>query len=193
MKSKNKTQVALLIVATLFLLVGLPIAFCGCDAQICENLLSHPVETLVLLSTGLIGMTVHTHQVKDKTLSVTKALPNGAASIVSDGIQVKSSTNAKFHAPCELFLEAPALSVSALPNTETMIYDIEHDDASDFSGVATLQAAVLTQTGSGGAGDAAAELRFKLPTTVKKYVRVKATNSGSGNASAVSLTASLLF
>lgn len=186
-------KATLLAVATVLLLVGLPIACVGCGDQCCGFAMASPAETLGLLLTGLIGMTLHTFQLADKSLKVTKALPDGATNVTSDGIQVKSSTDGKLLAPCELLIEAPALATAALPDTKKIVYDIEHADASDFSGVATLQAAVLTQTGAGGAGDDAAEVRFRLPTDVKKYVRVKATNDGSGDASGSSLTASLLF
>ena len=134
-----------------------------------------------------------TKNIRDKSLEVTKALPNGAAAITSDGIDTGNSSQGDFVADCELEIQAPALVVGDLANGETMIYDIEHDDAADFSGVATLEAAVITQTGAGGVGAAAVTKRFKLTDGVKRYVRIKATNSGAGDASDKSLTAGLLF
>ena len=52
---------------------------------------------------------------------------------------------------------------------------------------------VIVQTGAGGVGAAAATAQLALPSGVNRYVRVKATNSGSADASAKSLTAQLVF
>jgi hypothetical protein len=80
-----------------------------------------------------------------------------------------------------------------LPNSETVKYTVQHDDDSAFGTVADLYPDVLTQTGAGGAGAAAASKRYAIPVDCKRYIRVKAVNSGAGNASAKSLTHELLF
>lgn len=131
--------------------------------------------------------------VKDAALSQTKALPNGAAAVSADGFDLKTGVPGDFLARCELLLEAPALVVGDLANGETMIYSIETDDNAAFSSATVLAASFLTQTGAGGAGAAAASKRFVLPVDVERYVRVKATNSGAGDASDKSMTVSLLF
>lgn len=132
-------------------------------------------------------------QLGDKSLEVTKALPNGAATVATDGIDLKNSANGDFLANCELHIEAPALVVGDLANGETMTYDIYHDTASDFSSETLLADNVISQVGADGAGAAAAEARYRFPVDVKRYVRVKATNSGAGDASDKSVTASLKF
>lgn len=126
--------------------------------------------------------------IRDAKLKVTKALPNGAASVTSDGIDLESGSKGDFVAQVEFLLSAPALTTGELGDAATMTYILEHDSASDFSSVATLQDRLLVQTGAGGAGATAATKRFKLPTDVKRYVRIKATNSAAGNASGKSLT-----
>lgn len=131
--------------------------------------------------------------IKDTLLKVTKALPNGAASTTSDGIDLGHGTRGDFVAPCELKISAPALGVTPLPDAKTMIFIVEHDDASNFSGVATLLDRVIIQTGAGGAGAAAATKTVRLPVDTKRYVRVKATGSASGDASGSSFTAELLL
>ena len=128
---------------------------------------------------------------KDARLSVTKALPNGAASTNSDGIDLGVGTAGDFVAGCELLVEAPALVVGDLANAATMTYDVEHSD--DDSTYVTLFDNALVQTGAGGVGAAADSVRRRLPTDVKRYVRVKSTNSGAGDASDKSVNVSLVF
>lgn len=129
---------------------------------------------------------------QDAFLTVTKALPNGAGSVTTDGIYLGNSPSGDFLANCELEITAPALTTAQLPDTNTMTYTIEHDTDSAFGTVATLQSGVLVQTGAGGAGAAAATARFRLPLGVKPNIRVKVTKTGTGNASTVSTTVKLL-
>lgn len=132
-------------------------------------------------------------QLKDAKYSVTTALPNGAATVASAGQDLDITTNADFQAGVELLIEAPALATADLPDTETMTYDVYHDTASGFGSETLLAGSVLIQTGAGGAGDAAASVRVALPSDVKRYIRVKATNSGAGDASDKDMTTSLVF
>ena len=127
----------------------------------------------------------------DAQLQVTKALPNGAATASTDGIDLGITSNSDFQAAVELKIEAPALDSTALPNTKTMKYSVYHDSASDFSGEALLAGDVVVQTGAGGTGDDAATGRLPLPTNVSRYIRVKAVGSASGDASGSSVTVSL--
>lgn len=132
---------------------------------------------------------------KDADLSVTKALPNGAASVSTDGIDTEADPdNGNFVAPCELLLEIPDLAVGELANGETITYDVEHDSDSAFGTAETLAGSVHVQTGAGGVGDVGADVRVRLPSTVKQYVRVTATKTGAtGDASTATLTVSLVF
>ena len=127
----------------------------------------------------------------DAKLQVTKALPNGAATSTTDGIDLDITSNADFQAPMELVIDAPALDSTALPNTKTIKYSVYHDSASDFSSEALLAGDVVVQTGAGGDGDDAATGRLPLPTNVSRYIRVKAVGSASGDASGSSVTVSL--
>lgn len=127
----------------------------------------------------------------DEALAVTKALPNGAATVSSDGIDLENGSKGDFLADCELQIEAPELAVGDLGNGATMIYDVYHDTASDFSSETLLMDNVITQTGAGGVGAAAQTVSRRLPVDVKRYVRVKATNSAAGDASDKSFTARL--
>jgi hypothetical protein len=139
-----------------------------------------------------VGMTM---QLKDSDLQETLALPNGAATTAqSTGFDLGNGTDLASHGGvCELLIEAPALTTAELPDAETMTYDVYHDDSSDFSGETLLHSAALVQTGAGGAGDAAASKRVGIPSDVKRYLRIKATNSGAGDASGSDATSSLVF
>lgn len=132
------------------------------------------------MSTAL-GMTVSVFKLRHADLTKTKALPDGAATVTSNSIQLHSGGD--FLIDAEIEIESPALTTAELPDTETMIYDLYHDDDSAFGSEALLADNVLTQTGAGGAGAATQTVAYRPPTNVKKHVRFKATNSGAGDAS----------
>jgi hypothetical protein len=73
-----------------------------------------------------------------------------------------------------------------------MKYEVFHDTDSAFGSEVSLFSTVLTQTGASSAGCAAATKRVTLPSDVKRYIRVKAVGSTTGDASASSFTASLV-
>ncbi len=142
---------------------------------------------------GLLALGMALPLVKDELLSVTKELPNGAATTVSDGIDLGLSTQATFCCG-EVLIEAPALATADLGDAATIKYEVYHAASSDFSDEASLYGTPqLTQTGAGGAGAAAATKRVALPTNVSRHIRVKATNSAAGDASDKSFTVSLVF
>jgi hypothetical protein len=128
---------------------------------------------------------------RDALLSVTKALPNGAAAVNSDGIDLGHSTNGEHHANCVLLIESPALLTGDLADAATLTFDV--DDSADNSSFTAIAKGVMVQTGAGGAGAAAKSVKFRLPPQVRRYVRVTATKTGAGDASDKSLTASLVF
>lgn len=169
----------LVALVTVFILAAFA---CGADAK----------TIVATAATMLIGLG-SVLQIADVNLKVTKALPNGAATITSDGIDLGHSTRGDHLAMCSLVLNAPACTTGELGDTQTLTYSIEHDDASDFSGVATLFSSVIVQTGAGGAGAVAAEKEFTLPPDVKRYVRAKCVKTGATNASTASLTLALKF
>ena len=126
--------------------------------------------------------------VKDEALKVTKALPNGAATVYSDGLDLGHGSRGDFLAAADFKVSAPALTTAQLPDTKTIVYSIQHDDDAAFGTAADLYPGVIVQTGADGAGAAAATFTARLPVDVKRYVRVKAVNSGAGDASGASLT-----
>lgn len=125
---------------------------------------------------------------RDKTLTQTKALPNGAASTVTDGFDLETTTG-EFLADVELELSVPALTSTQVADTQTIAYTVEMSATSGFD-TATAIGTLTTVTGSSGV--AATLKRFRLPTTVQRYVRVKATKTGASNASTASMTVALV-
>lgn len=134
-----------------------------------------------------------TMTLKDAALAVTRALPNGAASVTSTSIDTRNSTRGDLTAQTELELSAPALTTGQLANGATMTYAVIGSTAADLSNPVTIAGNALVQTGAGGAGAAAATRRVGLPSNCPRYIGFTATNSGAGNASAVSATAALVF
>lgn len=130
---------------------------------------------------------------KDAGLSVTKALPNGAANVTSSFIDLSNSTNGDFLTNAELLIELPAQVTGVLGDATTIKCDVLTSPNSDGSGATTVATTVLTQTGAGGAGAAATSVRWRPTSDVQRYVGVKATKSAAGDASGTSMTVSLRF
>jgi len=135
-----------------------------------------------------------TLQLKDANLIKTAVLPNGAAATQTTGFDTGvQSGHGDFLARCELLIAAPALVVGDLADGATMTYSVESDNDVAFGSPKIVADKVLIQTGAGGAGAAAASARFRLAENTERYLRVKATNSGAGDASDKSMTVSLCF
>jgi hypothetical protein len=134
-------------------------------------------------------MTKPTHE--DALLKVSIALPNGAASVVSPAIDLGSGPNGDLVSGVELQLNMPILTVSELPNGQTMTYNVQDSVDSAFTSPRTLFSFV--QTGAGGAGAAAGTNRRGLASDTRRFVRVQAVNSGAGNASGKSTVLAAKF
>lgn len=134
--------------------------------------------------------------IKDAELKKTWALPNGAATTyATPGIDLGIVTAAGKHlADCEVVLTAPALNTTQQPDAKTLIYSILMDTVDPIDGSSTVLALnVLTQTGAGGAGAAAATWRGRLPSNVSRILGARAIGSASGDASGASATLELVF
>jgi len=131
---------------------------------------------------------------KDSNLKLSRALPNGAATVYSTSIDTGKTTDlGKQLAPVEFLLSAPALVVGDLADAATIKYSVVMDTVDPIDGSSiVLHADILTQTGAGGAGAAAATKRFKLPTDGLRLIGFKAVNSGSGDASDKTATLEVL-
>jgi hypothetical protein len=129
---------------------------------------------------------------RDVNLKKTAALPNGAATTQTNGLQIHSGAfNTEFSAKhVELILEAPAVTVTELADTQTITYTIEGSN-DDATYVQVTGPAQLIQTGAGGVGAVAATLRYRPPTNAFKFYRGKAVKAGASNASTSSMALSL--
>ncbi len=137
--------------------------------------------------------------VQDASLKQTQALPAAAStSTACTGFDLMNNAvvagQAAIVGRFELQITAPALSTTELPDTKTCTYSIEHADTSNFASPVVLADKVILQTGAGGVGAAAVTAQFRLPTTVKRYVRVKASlGANTTDSSSASFIAQLVF
>lgn len=125
---------------------------------------------------------------QDLQLNTALALPNGAATTTSAGIDLGNSSHGDFPGGVQFTLTVPAVTTSMLPDAGTITYDIWHSPNSDLSSSTKLISALIVQTGASSAGAATASADFRVPTTVSRYLFYKAVKSGTGNASTVSAT-----
>lgn len=132
-------------------------------------------------------------QQKDALLTRTKALPNGANTIVTDPIELGHSPSGVFLANGEVEIQAPVLTTGELADGQTLTYNVQQSVDAAFTSPITLYSSVLVQTGAGGAGAAAVKTRFRVPTDVKRFIRVQVVKAGASNASTKSVTVELLF
>lgn len=134
---------------------------------------------------------------KDATLKVSHALPNGSAAATLSALGIDTGkTNATLgfqSGNVAARITAPALNTTQLPDTKTMVYDLVSSDSSNLGTPTVVQAGVITQTGAGGAGAAADEKTIRIPPDCKRYLGIKTTNSGAGDASDVDGTLELVF
>jgi hypothetical protein len=114
---------------------------------------------------------------RDADLEKTIALADGAAAVVSASIDLGAGS--VFLANAEIDIVAPAMNVTEMPNAKTMVYDLQ--TSADDSTFTDLYSAVITQTGAGGVGCAAAADRIRLPADAEQYIRVQITGDASGD------------
>ena len=139
-----------------------------------------------------------TRKVYDLSTTTVLALPSAASTTVNGTmIDLGSVPNDVLAENLEVHLSFPALSTTIAPDTRTFIFSIE--DSADNSTYAALDpVASKTYTGAGGTGisavSALAPFQFKLPPTVRRYIRVKCVSGASTtDASALSYTVRLAY
>jgi hypothetical protein len=130
---------------------------------------------------------------RDYGTKVTKALPNGAATIYTDGLDLGHTENGIPPLGSHLEIAAPLLAFADLGDAATMKYDVQCDTDSAFGSATTLAKEVVVQTGAGGVGAAAQTVLYAIPPHCERYIRVAATNSAAGDASDKSVIANLVF
>lgn len=168
--------------------VGLLLAGIAWEAR----LLDQGWDTVAFFSGGSLFAVGMAFTVRDAQLKQTKALPSGASSVYTDGFDLGHGSKGDFLADVELLISAPALAVGQLANGSTMKYSVQHDTDPAFGTAVVLHTDVITQTGAGGVGAAAATQSVRLPVDVNRYVRIRVTNSAAADASAAAVTAELM-
>jgi hypothetical protein len=129
--------------------------------------------------------------VRDASMRVSIALPNGES--VSEG--TTSIDVGLGHAAdgVEFLLSTPALTTSQISDGKTIKVDVAWSASANLSSPEDYISAAITLTGAGGAGCAAKEFRFRIPSTAKRYLFLRATGSAAGNANVASATLEALF
>lgn len=128
---------------------------------------------------------------KDANLLVTKALPAAGASNQTDAIDLGTAAPGISVEKIDFVVDVPA--TPSLADTKTHTVKVQDSaDGSSFADVALL--ATQTRTGAGGAGAAASQYVWKLPVSIRRYIRVSQTVEASGGSNTgVSITAALRF
>ena len=124
----------------------------------------------------------------DSLLNRTKALPVGATTVVAAAIDLQQNGTGSFVADVEFQLDAPLLTAAELPDTKTITYSVLASANADMSSPDVIHAAILTQTGDGVDGAAAATAKFTVTSETKRYISVKAVGVATVAASTKSLT-----
>lgn len=137
--------------------------------------------------------------IRDALMKQTLVLPSAANTNTSGatGLDTEATSAADFVALTECLVTAPALNTTQLPNAATMTYNLLASANSNMAGAVVLQSAVLTQTGAGGVGAAAATARARIPTNIGitgRFVALQAVGAASnGNCAGSSATLEFLF
>jgi len=125
---------------------------------------------------------------KDAQLRATRALPAAAATVNGAAIKLDVASRDQLLAEVQWLITAPALAVGQLANGSTMKYSLITSPNSDGSSPTVIYKDLITQTGAGGAGAAAATSKVRLPADVTGYVGLQVINSAAADASAASAT-----
>jgi len=130
---------------------------------------------------------------KDAQLRATRALPAAAATVNGAAIKLDVASRDQLLAEVQWLITAPALAVGQLANGSTMKYSLITSPNSDGSSPTVIYKDLITQTGAGGAGAAAATSKVRLPADVTGYVGLQVINSAAADASAASATLEAVF
>ncbi len=118
------------------------------------------------------------------------ALPTSDGTSYSTGIDLGADSFKPEE--MELFIEVPALTVTHLPNADTLTVNIVAGSTSTPTTV--IAASILTFTGADGSGAAGASVRYRLPSDCPRYVRAQfVAAGGTGDMSAVDAEVGLRF
>lgn len=125
---------------------------------------------------------------KDLNLTVTRALPTADGTVTSSDLDLGCAAPGASVKDSELVIEVPQLSSTLLPSADTLTITVQSGESATPSTTTNL-VKVITGTGS---TIAAQDVKFRLPSTIGRYVNVKfVAAGGTGDQSGVSATISL--
>lgn len=128
--------------------------------------------------------------IRDALLKTTKALPAQNANNNHDAIDLGAASPGASVERVEVLLTVPDLDDLADGQTATFTFQDSADGAS-FAAIPELETKVFT--GAGGAGAAGGTRRVRLPSSVRRYIRVnQAMSATAGDNTAVETTVELL-
>ncbi len=127
---------------------------------------------------------------RDAAFTVTKAMPAAAATNYSDALDLGQERVQSLES-VEFEISLPA--TPSLVDAKTILFAVQ--DSADNVTFAAVDPAITTGVlGAGGAGAAAKAVRFRLPSTTRRYVRISQTVlAAGGDNTAISSTFSALF
>ena len=128
---------------------------------------------------------------KDAALIKSKALPAAAAANATDALDLGAVEPGQMVNAFDVLVELPA--TPSLVDAKTVTLQVkDSDDGVTFAAIDTLAPVVVT--GAGGVGAAAISKTFKLPPTVRRYLRLdQAVLAAGGDNTAISGSLSLVF
>lgn len=127
--------------------------------------------------------------IQDADLTITSALPNGAATAYSTAIDLGAGS-VVVPENIEFELTIPSATTTEAPDTRTLTVSLVAGSTSTPTTEVTAQ---TVYTGAGAAGFTGSSIRFKLPSNAGRYVRAKTVGGTSfGNMSAKNMTLKLL-
>ncbi|MFV0446644.1 MAG: hypothetical protein ACK5Q5_23990 [Planctomycetaceae bacterium] len=118
----------------------------------------------------------------DASLRRTCGLPALAGTTYSNPVDLQLSPRGLL-VPFRVELSVPALTVEELADGETMTYELEFSQSVFFTAAESF-AKVIVQEGGAGGGAPEHVHSFELKAMPYRWMRLKVTNSGAGDASA---------
>lgn len=126
--------------------------------------------------------------IKDALQTITRALPTADGTVTSSDFDLGANPGELENV--ELLIQVPVLNSTQLPSADTLTFTVQSGDSATPS-TSTGFVKVLTGTGS---SSVATEYRFRFPSTIGRYVNVKAVAAGgTGDISGANITLSLCF
>lgn len=129
--------------------------------------------------------------IQDAAHTITRALPTSDGTVTSADFDFEVADPGVTLEGIELVIAVPALTVTHLPNADTLTITIQGGASATPTTSLGLSEVI---TGAGGAGADATEFRFRLPPDCPRYVNAKfVAAGGTGDISGVTATLTLRF